>query len=526
MKKNYSHKRISIRMKTIFGIICISVVLNSIVILLSYANYRDSLLLQRNKELLCVEKFLVSMDSIININELSNKLEVKNEIEKISDSFTDIDVYIFLLKDNSEYLFTGTEEYLDINILTKIKQNNYHNDYLIIKDGNVKKIITGTEIINDENEEVGYLLLTSSIDYIFSRVNDFLILLITAVVEITIVLVILYIVLVNFYIIKPIIKLATATNEFVDYNLRSKNQINGFSNIKHKINDEIGDLYSSVLQMEKDIYEYINEITTYAAENERLATELNVAKKIQESVLPNLDKEFAEKNNFDVYAYMEPAREVGGDFYDSFYISISEIAIVIADVSGKSIPAALFMIIAKNLIKSQLQKKIEPNKVLENVNNYLNENNQANMFVTAFVGIIQLNTGRFIFSNAGHNYPVLIKYGEKGCFLNERHGLVLGIMPDLMYGQGELYLNKGDCILLYTDGVTEAENYQGNLFGEERLMNIINNHSSKEINIKETISDLIQEINHYIQNEMRSDDITILIAQFKGIRIGSEINEQ
>ncbi|MCL2819302.1 MAG: serine/threonine-protein phosphatase [Oscillospiraceae bacterium] len=248
------------------------------------------------------------------------------------------------------------------------------------------------------------------------------------------------------------------------------------------------------------------------AERERIATELNVATEIQASMLPNIFPAFPERNDFDIYAVMHPAKEVGGDFYDFFLINKDTLAVVIADVSDKGIPAALFMVVSKTLIKNAAMDGKSPKDVFDSVNLQLCENNDADMFVTAFMGYIDIPTGRLTYVNAGHN-PPLIRRGDEYEFLRVDSGLMLAVMEDMRYTQEEVILNKGDMLFLYTDGVTEAKNKEKKLFTDKRMLEKANSYKSD--NAKELLFNIKKEIDNFAEGAEQADDITMLALEIK-----------
>ena len=189
---------------------------------------------------------------------------------------------------------------------------------------------------------------------------------------------------------------------------------------------------------------------------QRIETELNVATQIQADMLPNIFPAFPERPEFDIYASMTPAKEVGGDFYDFFLVDNDRLAIVIADVSGKGVPAALFMVIAKTLLKNAVQMGLSPKEALEKVNNQLCENNEAEMFVTAWLGVYEISTGKLTAANAGHEYPAIRREGGQFELFQDPHGFVLAGMEGTRYQEYELEIGVGDTLFLYTDGVAEA----------------------------------------------------------------------
>ncbi len=303
--------------------------------------------------------------------------------------------------------------------------------------------------------------------------------------------------------VKPIKKLIKSVKEIGNGNLSLQ--------IPIESEDEIGQLSKAFNSMTTDLQKYITDLSNTTAEKERIHSELIVARQIQSSMLPCIFPAFPDRNDFDIYAIMDPAKEVGGDFYDFFFIDNENLAIVIADVSGKGVSAALFMVISKTLIKNETQSGKSPKDVFESVNNQLCENNEAGMFVTCFMAIFNIKTGKFTFSNAGHNPPLIYrKKDNKFEWLKKKHGFVLAGMPNLKYKQDEIYLSPNDIIYLYTDGVTEAMNKENKLFSEERLYNILNTNEYKKISLKDLILKLRKEIDIFSNGAERADDITML----------------
>ena len=210
---------------------------------------------------------------------------------------------------------------------------------------------------------------------------------------------------------------------------------------------------------------------------------------------------------------MTPAKEVGGDFYDFFLIDEDHLVMVMADVSGKGVPAALFMVIAKTLIKNSAQTGLSPKEVLERVNNQLCENNEAEMFVTVWLGIYEISSGRLLAANAGHEYPVMKRVGKDFELLKDRHGFVLAGMEGSRYKEYELVLAPGDKVFLYTDGVPEATNAANELFGTDRMMEALN--QSKDSNCAELLKKVHDCIDEFVGAAPQFDDITMLCLEVK-----------
>lgn len=286
-----------------------------------------------------------------------------------------------------------------------------------------------------------------------------------------------------------------------------------------KTNDEIETLAQSLLKMENDIVEYIDNITSITREKERIGAELDVARHIQGSMLPGIFPAFPELKEFDLHASMTPAKEVGGDFYDFFLVDDTHLALVMADVSGKGVPAALFMVIAKTLIKNRCQLGESPAEVLMKVNDQLCENNEEGMFVTVWLGLYNLVTGQLDYANAGHEHPAVSRSGQPFSLVKEKANFVLAGMPGMKYQEHSLKLEKGDRLFLYTDGIPEATNESLEAFGEERMIRILNEIDDKSC--KTLIDHMKASLDSFKGEAEQFDDITMLalrIDEFKKVQ--------
>jgi phosphoserine phosphatase RsbU/P len=278
--------------------------------------------------------------------------------------------------------------------------------------------------------------------------------------------------------------------------------------------DEVGKLNEALRYMKTSLKDYIQRLTETTAAKERIDSELQIAREIQISMLPRTFPPFPHRKEFDVFALMEPAKEVGGDFYDFFFIDDKRLCLIIGDVSGKGVPAALFMMSTKILLKNVAAENLSPHEILFKVNNILAIDNDACMFATIFFGVLDTETGELQFANAGHN-PPLIHHGDQDVeFLNVDKGFVLGPMTNSKFTTQGTRLNYGSTLFLYTDGVTEAMNPQQEFFFEKRLKESL--FKLKDLDIKDIIKALRKEISVFAQNEPQSDDITMLILKYFG----------
>lgn len=331
-------------------------------------------------------------------------------------------------------------------------------------------------------------------------------------VAITVVLIILFIMIYMMYlyrrVIIPIDRMAKEADGFID----NQNKIS--EDLKDiKTGDEIQNLAESILKMQTDINDYITNITQITAEKERIGAELDVAKHIQASMLPCIFPAFPDRPEIDIYATMDPAKEVGGDFYDFFMVDERHLAVVIADVSGKGVPAALFMVIGKTLIKDHTTPNCDLGKVFSEVNDLLCESNSEGLFITAFEGVLDLLTGEFNFVNAGHEMPFICKAGGGFEPYKIRAGFVLAGMEGMNYRAGTMMLEPGDKLFQYTDGVTEATDINNALYGMDRLSAVLNKvkHGAPD----EILSAVKQDINEFVGEAPQFDDITMLCLEYK-----------
>jgi sigma-B regulation protein RsbU (phosphoserine phosphatase) len=278
--------------------------------------------------------------------------------------------------------------------------------------------------------------------------------------------------------------------------------------------DEIGDLAVAFEKMQGDLELSVANLVESTAANERMQSELNIGRDIQMSMLPLLFPAFPEHDEFSIHAQLLPAREVGGDWYDFFFIDENLICFCVGDVSGKGVPAALFMAVAKTLIKSRAADDRSTAGTITHLNHELSQENKNFMFATIFIGILDLRTGELLYTNAAHN-PALVKNVDGAITrVDSRHGLVVGPMRGSTYMEEKLVLAKGDIFLLYTDGITEAMDPKQELFSEERLVTLF--ASEDNDSAEELVQDLIATVKEYEAGNEQADDITVLAIQYFG----------
>ena len=279
----------------------------------------------------------------------------------------------------------------------------------------------------------------------------------------------------------------------------------------HALNEQM----DTIRRMERERMEQENKIK----EQERIVEELHTAREIQMSALPHTFPPFPERTEFELFASMDPARDVGGDFYDFFFIDNDHLCLVIADVSGKGIPGALFMMLSKRIIEDAARLDPDAGRILEKANQSLCDNNQAGMFVTVWLGILELSTGRLTAANAGHEYPAIGKNGGSFTLYKDKHGFVIGGMEDVRYRSYELQLGPGDKVFLYTDGVPEATAGSGEMFGTERMTAALN--TKADGSPEEILSAVKQAVDTFVGDAEQFDDLTMMCLEYKGAEGGS-----
>ena len=383
------------------------------------------------------------------------------------------------------------------------------------------------EILITNNEEYGYLasayvailnsddvpVALSSVDVSMDMINDHIRMFVMLALMVTLLVLIISCVCYFFYIRKTVLvptnKLKNATLSLVENKLEDLHDFN----IDIKSGDEFESLAGSFTYMAHELEEHIKNLSLVTAEKERIGAELDIAKHIQASMLPCIFPAFPERHEIDIFATMDPAKEVGGDFYDFFMVDDRHLAIVMADVSGKGVPAALFMVIGKTLIKDHTFPDRDLGEVFTAVNNLLCEANSEGLFITAFEGVLDLVTGEFTFVNAGHEMPFICKAGGDFEPYKIRAGFVLAGMEGMKYKAGTMQLDVGDKIFQYTDGVTEATNIKNELYGMDRLGEILN--KVKNGTPHEILPAVKKDIDEFVGEAPQFDDITMLCLEYK-----------
>ena len=282
----------------------------------------------------------------------------------------------------------------------------------------------------------------------------------------------------------------------------------------YRTGDEIEILAESFANLSRKTVEYVDEVKRVTAEKERIGTELQMARQIQEGMLPNIFPPFPDRLEFDLFASMDPAKEVGGDFYDFFLTDDDHLVLVMADVSGKSVPGALFMMASKIILHMYASQSGSPAEILSNMNQAICANNAMEMFVTVWLGILEISTGKLVAANAGHEYPVIKRADGMFELFKDRHGFVIGGMEGAKYKEYALQFLPGDKLFLYTDGVPEAMDEAKEMFGIERMLKELNRHRN-DIPADILVS-MHEAVDAFADGAEQFDDLTMLCLEYRG----------
>ena len=313
--------------------------------------------------------------------------------------------------------------------------------------------------------------------------------------------------------VRPVNTISKAAEEYIADRSEGRSERMHFDKLDIHTGNELEELGNLLGVMERDIAVYEENLMKQTAEQERIKTELSLASRIQKGVVPQ-ESAFPERKDIDIYGYTKPAREIGGDFYDFFLIDDDHLGIVIADVSGKGVPAALFMMSAKIIINSFAMLGYTPKEVMEMSNERICRTNRNSMFVTVWFGILNLKTGVITAVNAGHNDPVICRNGRWEILPSKHHDFVLGGMNGTIYRESTIPLAPGGGIFIYTSGLTEAAEFAGRVFGIGRMLDAL--QSCGEATPEETVKEMKNRVRKFVGRTPQDDDMTMLCMKWEG----------
>ena len=398
------------------------------------------------------------------------------------------------------------EDYIN-NLKLVIEEGKNYTTFTYKGEGG--HVTTAIPLFGTDGKVTAIMSIVKPMNEIKEHKRNFLRSIIISATILTLMFIALYAFLLYMAIVRPIISVTYETSHLAEHHGELTGEL---KNIKYK--NEIGKLAKSVVKMSSDMNKYIEDLTRATAEKERLGAELNVAKQIQAEMLPRVFPPYKDHPEIELYASMTPAKEVGGDFYDFYMLDDNHFAMVVGDVSGKGVPAALFMVITKTLLKDTAEHEYNPAKIFEHVNKILCESNESGLFVTCWMGILTISTGELNFANAGHNAPIIKNNGEIK-YLSTKPNLMLAAMDGIPYTNHTIKLEKGDRLFIYTDGITEATNDYDELYGEDKLLNVLKSVQDKGKNSRDILDIVRNDLDDFVLEAPQFDDITMLSMIYK-----------
>ena len=378
---------------------------------------------------------------------------------------------------------------------------------------------TGTPLYSEAGELAGYILVDLSLRTVIAEMRSFIIIFTLSILAINLIATFISIHRQKKQVVEPIGSITKAAEAYREDHVNGTQTGAHFAELTIRTGDELENLSRAMQDMEQDIAEFTENLAAVTAEKERVATELNMAAGIQAHMLPNTFPAFPDRSEFSIYATMTPAKEVGGDFYDFFMLDGDHLAVMMADVSGKGVPAALFMMTARTMLRGVAQAGLDPAGVLQYVNAQICENNPEDMFVTVWLGYLEISTGKLVWADAGHE-PLMLRQGGEWKKLSRKGGIAPGFLePEFLrenspFRNQELLLKPGDVVFQYTDGVTEAMTAADELFGEDRLLRTLGTAPSAEPD--KLLPYVYEEVSAFVDGAAQFDDITMLGLKYNG----------
>ncbi|MBO4563107.1 MAG: PP2C family protein-serine/threonine phosphatase [Clostridia bacterium] len=544
-------KGMSIKTKVALTAIVFMVLLTAVIALIGYTLYRRSVMesyttyAETVLEYAYREAVKYSFGDMIALREMPEGYEtLRTELDRIKDStkieylyavyFEDVeDIHSlhYAINAKTEAELAAGASYT--NMGTPCEEGSFEDDTLVILQQAVKSAKSDNGTLEGYSSEYGHMLngyrvimdgsgkaeglicVEIDINRIRAGLRSYVYTVISIAALFTAATVLLYLFNTKRYLVGPIERIAKSSDSFV-----RKMQANTdpeelvFEDAGVKTGGELKLLADNVKSLADGVSTYMTNLKTATAEKERIGTELALATRLQAAFLPSVFPPFPERSEFDIYASMDPAKEVGGDFYDFYLIDDDHLCMTIADVSGKGIPAALFMMVSKIILQSCAMLGQSAGEVLTKTNEAICSNNKESMFVTVWIGILEISTGRLTCANAGHEYPAIMRNGGKFELMKDKHGLVIGAMDGVRYKEYELTLSPGDKLFVYTDGVPEAEDAHNEMFGTERMINALNENSGAEP--ARLLKNVRAAVDGFVSGAEQFDDLTMLCIEYKG----------
>ncbi len=533
-------KKVSIIFKSVAGIILLLTVFSLIVSIIGYNSFTDALLSQyadgafRTAETAAMELDINKMEEYVQSGGITGKYQTAlDSMERLCNSSGATFIYV-IRPDLTDYahitfLFSTINENSDytryeFGYVRETTNDEYREKYRMLYEGKSERElvirdkgyietdahITAMIPLKNGGKTTAILCVQRQMDIMVNVRNSYINKILFLMIGLVIFVILGQTIYLHTVFLKPVRKITEESSRFAKENTIPENKL---TKVIHN-NDEIGILADSIDKMEEKIVKYVSDLTHITAERERINTELSLATRIQASMLPNIFPPFPNRKEFDIYASMTPAKEVGGDFYDFFFTDDDHLCMIIADVSGKGVPAALFMMASKIILANYAKMGKTPAEILTTANAAICAGNHEDMFVTVWLGILEISTGRLTAANAGHEYPAIKKAGGNFELFKDKHGFVIGGMAGLKYKEYTIDMKPGSKLFLYTDGVPEATDSENQLFGNERMIAALNEKSDgTPQKILETVR---SSVDAFVKDAEQFDDLTMLCLEYKG----------
>lgn len=544
-------KGMSIKTKVALTAIAFMVLLTAVIALVGYSLYRKSVMesyttyAETVLEYAYRETVKYGFGDMIASREMPQGYEeLRTELNRIKDSSKIEYLYAIYFEDIEDIhslhyaINAKTQEELSsggtfTNMGTPCEEGSFEDDTLIILQQAVKsaKADNGTlegysseyghmlngyrVIMGSRGEAEGLICVEIDINRIKAGLRQYVYTVISIAALFTAATVLLYLFNTKRYLVGPIERIAKSSDSFV-----KKMQANTdpeelvFEDAGVNTGGELQQLSENVKSLADGVSAYMTNLKNATAEKERIGTELALATRLQAAFLPGGFPAFPDRGEFDIYASMHPAKEVGGDFYDFYFIDDDHLCLTIADVSGKGIPGALFMMVSKIILQSCAMLGQSAGEVLTKTNEAICSNNKESMFVTVWIGILEISTGRLTCANAGHEYPAIKRAGGAFELYKDKHGIVIGGMDGVKYKEYELTLTPGDKLFVYTDGVPEASDGDDNMFGTERMLDALN--EEPEATPERILKNVRAAVDGFVSGAEQFDDLTMLCMEYNG----------
>ncbi len=371
--------------------------------------------------------------------------------------------------------------------------------------------------LRDGNGRIyAFVLADVTVDYLIEGMKDYVLKVTLGMVVLTLAITYVLTRRVKRLIVDPIDSITEAAKAYVEDKMNGIEGNDHFESLNIESGDELEHLSKVMDRMEKDIADHEKNLLKITEEKQRINTELDMAAKIQTGMIPHQFPPYPDRQEIDIYASMDPARVVGGDFYDYFMPDKDHLGIVIADVSGKGIPAALFTMVADIVVKNSIMFRRSVQQTMDRANRVICGNNQEDMFLTMWLGMLEISTGKMTCCNAGHEYPAIMKNGRFE-LLKDKHDFVLGGFRESEYHEYEMKLEPGDRLFLYTDGVPEASNASHELFCNERMLEALN--KDPQGSAKQILHNVAEAVDDFVKDAEQFDDLTMLCLEYRGKKV-------